>query len=70
MTSSTAFVEPSVPCLHEIVGAVGHLEYAKSIWSNGVNPVAVVIVHKTFDRRLDLDRFSSKIFSVGIFDIV
>lgn len=70
MTSSTAFVEPSVPYFHEIVGAVGHLEYAKSFWSNGVDPVAVVIAHKTFDRRLDLGRFSPKIFSVGIFDIL
>ena len=70
MTSSTAFVEPFVPCLHEIVCAVRHLEYAKSFLSNGVDPVGVVIVHKTFDRRLDLDQFSPKIFSVGFLDIL
>ena len=55
---------------HEIISAVGHLEYSKSFWSYGVDPVGVVIVYKTFDRHLDLGRFSPNIFSVGIFDIL
>jgi hypothetical protein len=70
MATSTAFIKPPVPCLYEVIGAVGHLENAKSFWSNDVYPVVEVVVHESFDRSLDLGRFSPKVVSIGIFDIL
>jgi hypothetical protein len=70
MATSTAFIKPPVPCLYEIVGAVGHWENAKSFWSYDVYPVVQVEVHESFDRCLDLGRLSPKVVSIGIFDIL
>jgi hypothetical protein len=70
MATSTAFIKPSVPCLYDIFGAVGHLENAKSFLSYDVYPVVEVVVHESFDRSLDLSRFSPKVVSIGIFDIL